>query len=108
MEEEYELIVNTKAKADTWRHFFLKKRKHDGTIVDKVAVCKTCKSTVKTSGCTSNMTAHIRRYHPQLLSHGIVQMKSTPKLPATVTTDCDQAAGSSHSTAYGVTQPQQP
>ena len=86
-------MANTKDKADIWRHFGLKKRKHDG----KVALCKTCNSTIKTSGCTTNMTTHLRRYHPQLLSSGSMQAKSTPKPPST-----DQAAAS---TASGVTQP---
>ena len=43
------------------------------------------------------MTTHLRRYHPQLLSSGSMQAKSTPKPPST-----DQAAAS---TASGVTQP---
>ena len=93
MEDDFVVVANTKGKADIWRHFGLKKRKHDG----KVAVCKTCNSTIKTSGCTTNMTTHLRRYHPQLLSSGSMQAKSTPKPPST-----DQAAAS---TASGVTQP---
>ena len=97
MEDDFVVVANTKGKADIWCHFGLKKRKHDGTILDKVAVCKTCNSTIKTSGCTTNMTTHLRRYHPQLLSSGSIQAKSTPKPPST-----DQAAAS---TASGVTQP---
>ena len=93
MEDDFVVVANTKGKADIWRHFGLKKRKHDGTV----AVCKTCNSTIKTSGCTTNMTTHLRRYHPQLLSSGSMQAKSTPKPPST-----DQAAAS---TASGVTQP---
>ena len=97
MEDDFVAVANTKGKADIWRHFELKKRKHDGTILDKVAVCKTCNSTIKTSGCTTNMTTHLRRYHPQLLSSGSMQAKSTPKPPST-----DQVAAS---TSSGVTQP---
>ena len=89
MEDDFVVVANTKGKADIWRHFGLKKRKHDGTILDKVAVCKTCNSAIKTSGCTTNMTTHLRRYHPQLLSSGSMQEKSTPKPPST-----DQAAAS--------------
>ena len=74
MEDDFVVVANTKGKADIWRHFGLKKRKHDGTV----AVCKTC--TIKTSGCTTNMTTHLRRYHPQLLSSGSMQAKSTPNL----------------------------
>ena len=51
----------------------------------------------QTSGCTTNIITHLRRYHPQLLSSGSMQAKSTPKPPST-----DQAAAS---TASGVTQP---
>ena len=89
MEGDFVVVANTKGKADIWRHFGLKKCKHDGTILDKVAVCKTCNSTIKTSGCTTNMTTRLRRSHPQLLSSGSMQAKSTPKPPST-----DQAAAS--------------
>ena len=66
--EEYTIVANTKGKADVWRHFGLRKRKADGPIVEKTAVCLTCNTVVKTSGCTTNMMTHIRRVHPQLLS----------------------------------------
>ena len=36
--------------------------------MEKTAVCLTCNTVVKTSGCTTNMMTHIRRVHPQLLS----------------------------------------
>ena len=96
MEDDFVVMANMEGKADIWRHFGLKKRKHDGTILNKVAVCKTCNST-KTSGCTTNMTTHLKRYHPQLLSSGSMQAKSTPKPSST-----DQGAAT---TASGVTQP---
>ena len=54
MEDDFVVVANMKGRANIWRHFGLKKRKHDGTIWDKVAVCKTCNSTIKTSGCTTN------------------------------------------------------
>ena len=47
MEDDFVVVANTKGKADIWRHFWLKKRKRDGTILDKVAVCKTCNSTIR-------------------------------------------------------------
>ena len=47
MEDDFVVVVNTKGKADIWHHFGLKKHKHDGTILDKVAVCKTCNSTIR-------------------------------------------------------------
>ena len=95
--EDFVVVANAKGKADIWRHFGLKKRKHDGTILDKVAVCKTCNSTIKTSGCTTNMATHLRRYHPQLLSSRNMQAKSTPKLPS-----ADQAAASTASVTQHV------
>ena len=36
--EEYTIVANTKGKADVWRHFGLRKRKADETIVEKTAV----------------------------------------------------------------------
>ena len=89
MEDDFVVVANMKGKADIWRHFGLKKRNHDGTTLGKVEVCKTCNSTIKTSGCTTNMTTHLRRSHPQLLSSDSMQAKSTPKPPST-----DQAAAS--------------
>ena len=50
--EEHTIVANTKGKADVWRHFGLRKRKADGTIEEKTAVCLTCNIVVKTSGCT--------------------------------------------------------
>ena len=32
MEDDFVVVANTKGKADIWRHFGLKNRKHDGTI----------------------------------------------------------------------------
>ena len=72
MEDDFVVVANTKGKADIWRHFGLEKRKHDGMV----AVCKTCNSTIKTSGCITNMTTHLRRSHPQLLSSSSMQAKS--------------------------------
>ena len=80
--EEYTIVANTKGKADVWRHFGLRKRKADGTIVEKT-VCLTCNTVVKTSGCTINMMTHIRRVHPQLLSsRTTVQATTDPTIEA--------------------------
>ena len=69
--EEYTIVANTRGKADVWRHFGLRKRKADGTIVEKTAVCLTRNTVVKTSGCTTNMMTHIRtcthRFHSILI-----------------------------------------
>ena len=102
MEDDFVVVANTKGKADIWRHFGLEKRKHDGTILDKVAVCKTRNSTIRLQvvlpiESAKRATTHLRRYHPQLLPSGSMQAKSTPKPPST-----DQGAAS---TASGVTQP---
>ena len=61
----------------------LRKRKADGTIVEKTAVCLTCNTVVKTSGCTTNMMTNIRRVHPQLLSScTTVQATTDPTIEA--------------------------
>ena len=101
-EDNFIVVANTKGKADIWRHFVLEKRKYDGTILDKVAVCKTCNSTIRLPvvlpiESAKRATTHLRRYHPQLLSSGSMQAKSTPKPPST-----NQAAAS---TSSGLTQP---
>ena len=81
--EEYTTVANTKGKADVWRHFGLRKRKADETIVEKTAVCLTCNTVVKTSGYATDMMAHIRRVHPQLLSsRTTVQATTDPTIEA--------------------------
>ena len=47
MEDDFVVVPNTKGKDDIWCHFGLKKRKHDGTRLGKVAVCKTGNSTIR-------------------------------------------------------------
>ena len=81
--EEYTIVANTKGKADVWRHFGLRKRKADGTVVEKTAVCLTCNTVVKTLGCTTNMMTNIHRVHPQLLSScTTVQATTDPTIEA--------------------------
>ena len=68
MEDDSDIIKNTKAKADVWLHFGLKKRKSDATIVDSVVVCFICKMQSKTGGGgrqgrTRNLVTHIHRHH---------------------------------------------
>lgn len=61
--EEYEIISNTKGKADIWKLFGVKQHKKDKSILKNVAVCRKCCVEIKYSGGTSNLVAHIRRHH---------------------------------------------
>ena len=63
-EQNYEIVPNPKGKADVWKHFGLKKRKQDGTIVENIAVCRHCDSVIIRGGGTTNLLTHIRRHHP--------------------------------------------
>ena len=67
-ESQYTIVPNAKAKAPIWKHFGVRKRNNDGSIVENTAVCLTCNGDVKTAGGTSNMNSHIKRHHPQLLT----------------------------------------
>lgn len=67
-DSEYTVVPFSKAKAPIWKHFGVRKRKNDGSLVENIAVCLTCNSDVKTAGGTSNMSTHIKRHHPQLLT----------------------------------------
>uniref|UniRef100_A0A3B3XPC0 Uncharacterized protein n=1 Tax=Poecilia mexicana TaxID=48701 RepID=A0A3B3XPC0_9TELE len=51
-------------KADVWAYFGFKKKK-DSDFMDKtLAVCKLCHTSVKNSGNTTNLRAHLKRHHP--------------------------------------------
>ncbi|XP_037829561.1 E3 SUMO-protein ligase ZBED1-like [Kryptolebias marmoratus] len=51
-------------KADVWTYFGFKKKK-DSDFMDKaLAVCKLCHTSVKNSGNTTNLRAHLKRHHP--------------------------------------------
>uniref|UniRef100_A0A087Y3Q6 Uncharacterized protein n=1 Tax=Poecilia formosa TaxID=48698 RepID=A0A087Y3Q6_POEFO len=50
-------------KADVWAYFGFKKK--DSDFMDKtLAVCKLCHTSVKNSGNTTNLQAHLKRHHP--------------------------------------------
>ena len=85
-QEEFSTVPYPKAKAAVWRHFGVRKRKADGSIVENVAVCLTCQSAIKTGGGTSNLTNHIRRHHPKLLS------VMTPSTSTAGTSDASEPA----------------
>ena len=67
-DRDYLVVKNSKAKSEIWKHFGLKKRKSDGEIETNIAVCYLCDGTVKYSGGTSNLNAHMRVYHPSQAS----------------------------------------
>lgn len=58
------LVPNTKVQSDLWKYFNLCEWKTDGPIDADFAVCKHCNSVVKCAGGTSNMSKHMKRYHP--------------------------------------------
>ena len=51
---DFTIVPYSKAKAAIWKHFGVRKRKADGSIVENVAICLTCQSAIKTGGGTSN------------------------------------------------------
>ena len=64
MEDDFNIVKNTKVKPDIWRHFRLQKRKSDSTIVDIVAVYFICKMQPKTQGGgMRNLVTHLRRHN---------------------------------------------
>ena len=75
---EYEFIPNKKAKSDVWDNFWLKVNTQTKKAVESVAICKHCNQTVKNSGGTTNLTAHLNRHHP---SHVPAQLKMKMKSP---------------------------
>ena len=52
--EEFENVVNKKAKSNIWKHYGLKLNTKTKKIIDR-AVCNYCKLTVKNSGRTTNL-----------------------------------------------------
>ncbi|KAK3106359.1 hypothetical protein FSP39_018462 [Pinctada imbricata] len=59
-----ELVENKKAKASVWGHFKLIK---EGEIIkENAALCNICSQEVKYAGGTSNLSAHVRRHHPDI------------------------------------------
>ena len=64
----FEIIKNTKGKANVWAHFGFVKE-NDDDIVDKTSVaCKICRLVLKYSGNTTNLNDHIRRRHASAMS----------------------------------------
>ena len=55
-EYEFTVVTNERGKANIWRHFGLKNRKTDNTIIDNIAVCTSYNVEVKLAGGTSNLT----------------------------------------------------
>lgn len=69
MSENYDLVVNKKAKSAIWNHFWIKFDKTSQTVNPGIAVCRHCNNDVKNAGGTTNLTTHMTRHHPRLLSH---------------------------------------
>ena len=75
MADDFTVVKNERGKAAVWTFFGLKKRKSNNQIDEKVAVCTTCNAQVKmTCGGTSNMQAHMRRYHFSMLTSKLRKM----------------------------------
>lgn len=77
-EREFDVVKNERGKSEIWKHFGVKKMKIDGSIEDSTAVCFSCQSSLKTGGGTSNLTSHLRRHHPQLLTAHAAAKSSQP------------------------------
>ena len=78
----YVIVKNRKAKSSVWEHFGLKKRRLDQVVDKSLAVCRRCNVTVKTSGGTTNLTTHLRRHHPLLLSPPLKKIASNASGPS--------------------------
>ena len=93
--EEFKLIRNERGKSAMWLRFGQKKRISDGKIETDLAVCFHCNSEVKVSGGTTNMTTHVRRHHPAMLTKTPGEKKSLQTVqeePASVNATASDAA----------------
>ena len=68
MPVDFEILPNEKAKSDIWKFLGLKYDARLKEIVDWVAVCNLCKATVKNSGRTTNLKAHMEHSSQNLNS----------------------------------------
>ena len=67
-DEEFDLIKFSKGEAVVWSYFNVKQHKISKKVIDNVAVCLKCGLEVRCPGGKTNLTSHVRRDHPQLLS----------------------------------------
>ena len=67
-DEEFDLIKFFKGKAEVWLYFNVIQHKVSKRVNDNVAVCLKCGVAVQYPGRTTNLTIHVRRHHPQVLS----------------------------------------
>ena len=72
----YDIVKNRKAKSSVWEHFGLEKRRLDQVVDKSLAVWRRCNVTVKTSGGRTNLTTHLRRHRPLLLSPPLKKIAS--------------------------------
>ncbi|XP_060594605.1 E3 SUMO-protein ligase ZBED1-like [Ruditapes philippinarum] len=90
--DEFTTVKNPKGKSDIWRHFGLQKSKITQKLIDNTAVCMKCDMVIKCSGGgTSNLSAHIRRHHPSLLSSAKSLNSSSKTTTADVHVDQKQS-----------------
>ena len=68
-------MANPKGKAPIWE--FFRFRCKDGQVVSTKAYCTECKASVKLGDGTSNMSAHVRRFHTLLLNKPFGKAKVT-------------------------------
>lgn len=76
-EEKFQLVPNKKAKSDVWSHFWVKVDKQTQKQVENVAICRHCDQTVKYSGGTTNLSAHLNRHHPNAISKTKVKVEAS-------------------------------
>ena len=73
----------SKRVAEVWSHFNVKQHKVSKMVIYNVSVCLKCGVEVWCQGGTTNLTSHVHRHHPQLLSttqSGGETVKETPKI----------------------------
>ena len=84
--DNYENIVNKKAKSDVWNHFWVKFNKNTKQVVEGLAVCRHCNNEVKSSGGTTNLQTHMSRHHARQRKSSqqpteIISPTVTPSIP---------------------------
>lgn len=68
-------------KAAVWEHFGFKTKKESDTLDKSFTVCKLCHTSVKYSGNTTNLRAHLKRHHPDkvVLTEEPKKLRRDPK-----------------------------
>lgn len=68
-------------KADVWEHFGSKTMKDSVALDKSLAVCKLCHTSLKYSGNTTNLRAHLKHHHPDkvMLAEEPKKLRHDPK-----------------------------